>query len=46
MDPGLLAGVDDTDGEHTSLAGVHEKDASFTGVSVPNTTVMTNADND
>ena len=35
MDPALLAGVDDTDDE----------DTSFAGVPVPNTTIMTNAYN-
>ena len=43
-DPALLVGVDDTDDEDTSFAGVHDKDTSFAGVPVPNTTVMTNAD--
>ena len=40
VDPALLAGVDDYDednDEHTSLAGVHDKDTSITGVPVPNT---------
>ena len=44
MDPALLAGVDDTDDEDTSFAGVHDKDTSFAGVPVPNTTLATNAD--
>ena len=45
MDPALLAGLDDTDDEDTSFAGVHDEDTSFTGVPVPNTIIMTNADN-
>ena len=44
MDPGLLAGVDDTDNKDTSFAGVHDKDTSLAGVPVSNTTVTTNAD--
>ena len=38
--------MDDTDDEDTSFAGVHNKDTSFAGEPVPNTTatVMTNAD--
>ena len=42
----MLAGVDDADDEDTSLAGVHDKDTSLAGVPVPNTTIMTNADDD
>ena len=55
-DPALLAGVDDVDDKDTSFAGVHNEDTSFAGmhneetsfvgVPVPNTTVMTNADDD
>ena len=44
MDPALLAGVDDADDEDTSFAGVHDEDTSLVGVPVPNTTIMTNAD--
>ena len=44
-DPALLAGVDGTDDKDTSPAGVHDKDTSPAGVPVPNTTIMTNADN-
>ena len=44
MDPALLAGVDDADDEDTSFAEVHNKDTSLAEVPVPNTTVMTNAD--
>ena len=39
-----FAEVDDADDEGTSFAGVHDKDTSFAGVPVPNTTVVTNAD--
>ena len=48
MNPALLVGVDDADDKDkdTSLAGVHDKDTSLAGVSVPNATVVTNADND
>ena len=46
MDPTLLAGVDHTDDEDTSFAGVHDKDTSFAGVPVPNNTITTNADDD
>ena len=46
MDPALLAGVDDTDDEDTSIAGVHDEDTSFAGVPVPNTTIMADADDD
>ena len=45
MDPALLAGVDDADDKDTSITGVHDEDTSFAGVPVPNTTIMTNADN-
>ena len=45
-DPALLAGVDDTDDEDSSFTGVHDEDTSFAGVPGPNTTIMTNADND
>ena len=41
-DPALLAGVDDTDDDDTSLAGVHGNDASLAGVPVPNATVTAN----
>ena len=44
MGPVLLAGVDDVDDEDSSFAEVHNKDTSFTGVPVPNTTIATNAD--
>ena len=44
MDPVLLGGVDDVDDEDNSFVGVHNKDTSFTGVPVPNTTIATNAD--
>ena len=49
VDPALLAGVDDDDDDehdydNTSLAGVHDEDTSLIGVPVPNTTVMTNVD--
>ena len=44
MDPALLAGVNDTDDEDTSFAGVHDEDTSFAGVPVPTTTIATNAD--
>ena len=49
MDPALLAGVDDDDKDNNkdiSLAGVHDKDISFTGVPVCNTYIVTNADDD
>ena len=46
MDPALLAGVDDTDDKDTIFAGVHNEDTSLAGVPVPNTTVMTNGDDD
>ena len=46
MDPALLAGVDDVDDKDTSFAGLHDEDTSFAGLPVPNTTIMTNADND
>ena len=46
VEPALLAGVDDTDDEETSFAGVHDEETSLAGVPVPNTTVMTNADDD
>ena len=39
-----MDGADDD--EDTSLAGVYDEDTSLAGVSVPNTTVMINADND
>ena len=45
LDPALLAGVDDIDDEDTSFAGIHNVDTSFAGVPVPNTTIMTNTDN-
>ena len=44
MDPALLAGVDDTDDKDTSFAAVHDEDTPFAAVPVPNTTIMTNAD--
>ena len=44
MDPTLLAEVDDIDDKDTSFAGVHDKDTSSAGVPVPNTTIMTNTD--
>ena len=39
----MLAGVDDTDDEDTSFA-VYDEDTSLAGVPVPNTTIMTNSD--
>ena len=44
MDLDSLAGVDDADDEDTSFAGVHDEDTSFAWVPVPNTTIMTNKD--
>ena len=49
MHPALLAGLDDADDEDkdTCLAGVHDEDtSSLAGVPVPNTTIMTNADDE
>ena len=41
----MLAEVDDADDKGTSLAGVHDEGTSLAGVPVPNTTMMTNTDN-
>ena len=49
MDPAWHAGLGDADDEDkdTSLAGEHDEDtSSLAGVPVPNTTIMTNADDD
>ena len=43
VDPALLAGMDDTDDEDTSFVGVYDEDTSFAGVPVPNTTILTKA---
>ena len=40
MDPALLPGLDDADDEDTSFTGLHDD------VPVPNTTIMTNTEND
>ena len=36
--------MDDADDENTSFAGVQNEDTAFPGVPAPNTTVITNAD--
>ena len=38
--------MDDADDKDTSHAGVHDEDTSLAGVPVPNTTIVTNTDDD